>query len=202
MQRLLRTSMSLPLAGLITFSLAVLMTYLISVEGEPQPVADELVVELFPHVEPIDPPGRLTIEPVDAVEPPPPPPPIEVVRSGRPVEDGFPGAELPPIAGPEIEQGDFNPRTVDAAAMAEVRIPPDYPVRALERGLEGYCQVGFDIGPDGRPINVRAHYCSHGIFERNSIRAVTQWRYSPSVVDGRAVVHRGMQTRIDFAFND
>ena len=202
MQRLLRTSMSLPLAGLITLSLASFMTYLISVEGEPGPIVSEIDYELFPDVQIINPPERETIEPVSRVDPPPPPPAIEVQTASLPVDGGFAGTELPPIEGPIIQGGSINRSTVDAAAMAHVRIPPDYPVRALERGLEGYCMVHFDVGPDGTPINVRTEYCSNSVFARNSIRAVERWLYSPQIVNGAAVVQRDFRTQITYSLNE
>ncbi|MEE2527023.1 energy transducer TonB [Hyphobacterium sp. HN65] len=202
MQRLLRTTMSLPLAGLITISLAALMAYLISVEGESGPAITEIQYELFPRVEVIGLPPPEEIEPVDAVDPPPPPPAIEIPRSGPPNTgiDVIIGT-LPPIVDPGLNTG--NMRFAGTANPTPiVRIPPIYPPRLLERGIEGYCSMIFDVGTDGTPINIRASYCSNNGFERNSIRSVERWRYSPAMDNGTPIVQRGVTTQIDFAIRE
>jgi protein TonB len=194
--------MSLPLAGLITISLAALMAYLISVEGEPGPSVNEIDYELFPRVTVIDPVPDEPLAPVDAVDPPPPPPVIDIPRAGLP-DTGMEVVigELPPVSGGEISAervafaGTANPTPT-------VRIPPVYPPRALERGVEGYCSMIFDVGTDGTPINVRASYCTSSLFERNSVRAVQRWRYTAAMDNGSPVIQRGVTAQIDYEITD
>lgn len=203
MQRFLRTSVSLPLAGLITFSLAMLMTYLISVEGEPKPAGEELVVELFPYVERVDPPGRVSIEPVDAVEPPPPLPVIPVETAGPPDDDlTIVIGEVPDFADPSIDGARFHGQIADQDEMPVVRIPPVYPNREAERGIEGQCTVQFDLNTNGQPFNVRSGACASPGFARASIQAVQRWRYEPRVENGQAVTRSNMSVTLDFTLND
>lgn len=52
---------------------------------------------------------------------------------------------------------------------------PTYPFRAAQRGVTGYCDVVFDVSPDGRPENVKA-YCTSKLFLREAVRAVRSAR--------------------------
>jgi protein TonB len=84
-----------------------------------------------------------------------------------------------------------------------VRINPDYPPRALSRGIEGYVIVQFTITATGMVkdvIVVRAE--PEGIFEEAAVRAVSRWRYNPKVEEGVAVERVGVQTRITFQLED
>ena len=86
----------------------------------------------------------------------------------------------------------------DRDAQPLVRIPPQYPPRAAERGLEGHCTMSFDVTPDGTPTNIVATECTSSLFERTSVRAVERWRYEPKIQEGTAVWRRGVVTRIDY----
>ncbi|WP_089728953.1 energy transducer TonB [Modicisalibacter muralis] len=63
------------------------------------------------------------------------------------------------------------------------RIPPEYPSRALRRGLEGYVEVRFTILPDGsvdadslRVIDAQPRHT----FERAAMQAISRWQFSES----------------------
>ena len=69
-------------------------------------------------------------------------------------------------------------------------ITPQYPARALERGVEGFCVVTFTINEDGEVIEdsiqvVRAN--PEDIFDRASVRAVTRFQFEPQIKDGLGV---------------
>ncbi|MEL6860542.1 MAG: energy transducer TonB [Pseudomonadota bacterium] len=53
---------------------------------------------------------------------------------------------------------------------------PDYPRRALERGVTGACDVVFDISVDGKPENVRS-YCTSKMFNKEATRAIKRARF-------------------------
>ena len=203
MHTMFRTTMSLPLAGLITISLAALMAYLISVEGEPGPSVNEIDYELFPRVTVIDPVPDEPLAPVDAVDPPPPPPVIEVVTASAPSNDYIVMAgDIPDFAGPDIDPGATSFDTSDRDVQPVVRIPPDYPMREAERGVEGHCVVMFDVTTQGSPVNIRPVDCTTPGFERATIRAVERWRYNPRVRNGQPQMYRGVQTRLEFTLQD
>lgn len=60
------------------------------------------------------------------------------------------------------------------------RVPPEYPRRALRRGIEGYVEVRFTIQPDGtvdrgslRVVEARPR----NVFERAAMRAIADWQF-------------------------
>ena len=203
MQRILRTSISLPFAGLVTVSLAFFMSYLISVEGEPGPEIAELRFDLFPTVEVIDATPPPDLEPVLPVDPPPPPPEVIAQASQLPVEDfsviagTIPGVEIDPI-----DNGSTNFNIADTNVQPLVRIPPAYPVREAERGIEGDCVLQFDVTTQGSPVNIQVLECASSGFARESVRAVERWRYNPRVRNGVPEMYRGVQTRLEFNLGD
>jgi protein TonB len=87
----------------------------------------------------------------------------------------------------------------DRDVIPLVRIAPDYPPRALSRGLEGWVQVQFTITPTGTvkdPVVVNAEPKS--IFDDAALKAIARWRYNPRVEGGVAVERVGVQTIIRF----
>ncbi len=87
----------------------------------------------------------------------------------------------------------------DRDVIPLVRIAPDYPPRALSRGLEGWVQVQFTITPTGTvkdPVVVNAE--PKGIFDDAALKSIARWRYNPRVEGGVAVERVGVQTIIRF----
>lgn len=64
---------------------------------------------------------------------------------------------------------------------------PDYPQRALDKGLEGDCTVEYSVKPDGRIDNPKVLDGCHPLFIRPSLTAAQTFRYQPRIVDGQAV---------------
>ncbi len=80
-----------------------------------------------------------------------------------------------------------------------VRINPDYPPRALSRGIEGYVIVQFTITATGMVKDVIVVEARpEGMFDQAAVRAVERWRYNPKVDEGVAVERVGVQTRLTF----
>ena len=87
----------------------------------------------------------------------------------------------------------------DRDVVPLVRIAPDYPQRALQRGLEGWVRVQFTITVTGTvkdPIVVEAD--PKNIFDDAALKSIARWRYNPKVEDGVAVERVGVQTIIRF----
>ena len=92
---------------------------------------------------------------------------------------------------------------VDRDVVPLVRINPDYPQRALSRGLEGWVQVQFTISETGSVIDpIVVDSMPKGIFDDAAIKAVSRWRYNPKVEGAVAVQRVGVQTIIRFTLED
>jgi protein TonB len=91
----------------------------------------------------------------------------------------------------------------DTDVIPLVRIPPDYPPRALERGVEGWVQVEFTITETGGVKDAKVVAAQpRGIFDEAALRSIARWRYNPKVEDGKAVARVGMQTVIKFQLSN
>lgn len=78
---------------------------------------------------------------------------------------------------------------------------PVYPRKALERGLEGDCEVHLNVSPTGEPYSVSAN-CSDSVFEKAAERAVRKVMFSPLVRDGKRVELLGAVYPIVFRFQE
>ncbi len=203
MGNIVRLVIGIPIAIIVTFALFTLMRILILVnEAPPEEDSPDYRFDINPQVEQVDARARDTsIDDVQQVEPPPPPPQVERQASDLPSESlSTIVGSIPEFDAPDLNSGNVSFNVSDRNAQPLVRIPPQYPPRAQERGIEGSCDMLFDVSPDGTPINVQAISCTNSVFERASIRSVERWRYSPRVVDGVAQARRGVQTTIEFQF--
>lgn len=203
-----RILISAPLAAVITFELFVFMHGLIA--DKDAAIKDDVRRErivLHQTITDIEPIKDRDFTPADLGEviEPPPAPRVAVARTGKPSEASVSIMGRMPelsVGDVQIAREDINFRVSDRDAQPIVRIPPIYPPRAAERGLEGDCLMVFDVGPDGTPVNIQAKACSNDTFREASLRAVEQWRYSPKVIDGQTVARSGVETRISYVLTD
>jgi len=87
----------------------------------------------------------------------------------------------------------------DRSAVPQVRIQPDYPIQARQKGIEGWVEVKFTVGTDGsvrNPVVVQAQ--PRKIFDRAALQAVKGWKYNPKIEDGKAVEQHGIKVRLTF----
>ena len=65
------------------------------------------------------------------------------------------------------------------------RVNPDYPGRALERGIEGWVIVGATVDPDGNAYDFRVLESEPtGYFESAALKAFQEWQFSPATRNG------------------
>jgi TonB family protein len=77
-------------------------------------------------------------------------------------------------------------------------VAPTYPQRATERSLEGWVDIEFTVGTDGKTRNVVVTDASHEtIFRREATDAVGKWQFEPRMFMGRAIEQTSF-TRIRF----
>jgi TonB family protein len=96
-----------------------------------------------------------------------------------------------------IEQESAKP--IPASALKVVSyVPPAYPQRALDRGIEGWVDVEFTVATDGTTKDiVVADASSDSLFHREAIEAVKQWHFEPRVFMNRTIEQRSY-TRMKF----
>jgi protein TonB len=112
----------------------------------------------------------------------------ERIASEREREEPLePVATIEPTPMPEPAPA---PTPVASEAPVPVHTPaPNYPRRALRRGVEGTVLVRVDVGPDGVPTAVGISRSSRSRdLDRAAIEAVQRWRFRPAMADGRPTV--------------
>ncbi|MFT7234972.1 MAG: protein TonB [Methylophagaceae bacterium] len=65
--------------------------------------------------------------------------------------------------------------------------PPSYPRRALKKGVQGECTVNYTVNTKGRVESPTALSDCHAYFINASLRATKTFRYTPRIVNGKAV---------------
>lgn len=88
----------------------------------------------------------------------------------------------------------------DGDYLPLVRIQPQYPRRAQERGVEGYVIVELTVTEQGTVENVKVIEADPpGYFERSAEQAALKFKYKPKVVNGEPIPVEGV--RYMFSFN-
>jgi len=95
----------------------------------------------------------------------------------------------------------FEAYELDQAPQPIVRVPPQYPYGARERGIEGAVQVRMLVTADGTVGDIQILDARpEGIFEDSVRRTVPQWKFAPGKVQGKAVT-AWVVTTIHFTLN-
>lgn len=87
----------------------------------------------------------------------------------------------------------------DRDVLPLVRIAPDYPPRAVSRGIEGWVKVQFTISAIGTVKDAKVIAADPpGMFDDAALKSIARWRYNPKVEGGVPVERVGVQTVIRF----
>jgi protein TonB len=133
---------------------------------------------------------------------PPPPPELQMSQTDAPDTDAMAIAAPDLGAGPDLGMGPNMGAPSDSDSVPLVRVPPQYPIRAAERGIEGWVVLRFTITATGtveNPVVLDAN--PKRIFDRSAIRALKKWKYRPRIVDGVAV-NRVEEVKLSFDLDD
>jgi TonB family protein len=85
-----------------------------------------------------------------------------------------------------------------SALKISTYVAPDYPQRATERSIQGWVDVEFTVGTDGKTRNIVVTDASHEtMFRREATEAVEKWQFEPRVFMGRPIEQTSF-TRIRF----
>ena len=153
------------------------------------PIETKIIEEIKkppPDVPPPPPPPELAAPPPPFIPPPEiniqtPPPPVQQTIT---VQTNTP----PPPQQYQIQQP--APPAPHAPAQPPVRkefkaahrVEPTFPPQAIRQGLSGTVIAHVVVTPAGTVQEVRIIRSSNRIFDREVIRALSQWRYNPEPV--------------------
>ena len=84
----------------------------------------------------------------------------------------------------------------DRGPVPQVRIDPEYPPQAKDRGIEGWALFQFTVTREGRVKDIVILDAQpKGLWDRSIIRAVSNWRYQPAIKDGKPVQVVGVKVK-------
>ena len=95
-----------------------------------------------------------------------------------------------------LDLGGASLNSTDGEYLPLVTIQADYPERAMQRGIEGWCLVSFTVDGTGNVISDTIEVVDAdppNIFNRSSIRAVARFRFQPRVINGKGTEVPGVQ---------
>ncbi|MCY3541419.1 MAG: energy transducer TonB [Gammaproteobacteria bacterium] len=138
-----------------------------------------------------------------------PPPPVEDLPPDPPkvVSDSTMGAEVVDwdFEAPDLGLNDLGGGTwsQDGEYMPWFKPEPEYPTIALQRGIEGYVIVQFDVTEEGtveNPVVLEAKPPS--MFDRSAIRAALKFKYKPKILNGQPVRVSGVKNIIYYELEE
>lgn len=94
-------------------------------------------------------------------------------------------------------------QATDGEYLPIVKIAPQYPRRALSRGIEGYVIVEYTVTKQGTvkdPVIIEAQPAT--IFNDAAIKSVLRYKYKPRVVNGEPTEVTGVRTKITFELEE
>ena len=86
----------------------------------------------------------------------------------------------------------------DGDYLPILTVAPVYPVRAVERDLEGWVLLRFSLTASGAVKDIEVLESSNVIFARAAVAAAAKFKYRPRVVNGVPVEVSGVTNRIIF----
>ena len=90
-------------------------------------------------------------------------------------------------------------KPIPASSMKVITyVAPVYPARALDRNMQGWVDLEFTVGTDGKTRDiVVANASNDSLFRREATEAIRQWQFEPRVFQNRLIDQR-VFTRIRF----
>ena len=139
--------------------------------------------------------------------------PVSAPATTRPTATATPPrqpASTPPVStAPATQVASAAPATSIAAATAPQnqdfklvkRVNPTYPSQALRARTEGWVELSFTVGVDGSVDGVEVVNANpRRLFDREAMRALSQWKFTPRVENGKPVPAKARQ-RLEFTLN-
>jgi len=201
---IVRWAASMAMAVLITFGLFFFMQALIATgEGLDEPlnvvkIVDSTMPEIeLEVIEEIDKPEL--IEEITEV--------VEEVERQVTISDGpdlnIDRSQVQMDTGLELSNASIS--ATDGDYLPLVAIAPQYPTRAAQRGIQGWCLVSFTVDGLGNVVEETITVVDAepaNIFDRSSERAAARFKFQPRVVDGKGVAVAGVQYLFRYELED
>jgi periplasmic protein TonB len=130
----------------------------------------------------------------------PPPAAATSTAATRPAPATTPAATPPPTVAAATPTPSVATQTAPESRNFQLRrkVDPVYPQRALRQRLEGWVELSFVVTVDGNVTSVEVvNSQPKREFDREAIRALQQWKFSPRVENGKAVQATARQ-RLEF----
>jgi|TARA_B110000438_G_scaffold28803_1_gene27841 protein TonB len=200
-----RWALSMAMAGGITLGLFYFMQFLIATgEAFDERISVVKIVDAtMPEIE------LEVIEEIDKPEP------IEEVVQEQPeIQERQTNLDSGPAlniqrASVELDTGlqlsNASIAATDGDYLPLVAIAPQYPTRAAQRGIQGWCLVSFTVDGLGNVVEESIQVVDAeptNIFDRSSLRAAARFKFQPRVVDGEGVNVDGVQYLFRYQLED
>jgi protein TonB len=200
-----RWALSMAMAGSITLGLFYFMQFLIATgEAFDERISVVKIVDAtMPEIE------LEVIEEIDKPEP------IEEVVQEQPeIQERQTNLDSGPAlniqrATVELDTGlqlsNASIAATDGDYLPLVAIAPQYPTRAAQRGIQGWCLVSFTVDGLGNVVEESIQVVDAepaNIFDRSSLRAAARFKFQPRVVDGEGVNVDGVQYLFRYQLED
>lgn len=195
MVRIINVGVAMLLAAGVTFGLFFLMQFLISMDavqperGESIKIADITMPDMAIEVIRTQPKPEVPEEPEEL----PDLPDVQFSVNAPTAGPGIQVARVNVDIGNNLDAG-ATISASDAEYLPIVVIQPQYPNRALQREIEGWCQVMFTVDENGGVLDQMVVDADPPeIFDAASLRAVSRFKFNPRTVNGQAVKTPGVQ---------
>lgn len=191
------------LAVATTFGLIFTMHLLIAANMK-EPTEEELlkVADVVMHDQEIE-TQYDTTKPDKPDEPETPPPDMPEPEFDDPNLDNRLNMAAPTVNA-NLKVGGISGFAQEGDYLPIVKVQPQYPRRALQRGLEGWVIVEYTVTTNGsvRDPRVLEAFTKDGnpttIFNREALRSAMKYKYKPRVIDGQPMEVPGVKTKITF----
>ena len=196
---MVRLLLSLLAGAVITFFLYVLMAFLVGGDDNfTNAKRENIVIEINSTPPESKAQTRVRVPP----PPPPEPPKQQMISESSSTDTGGIGFQPPSVdvGGASAGLGDPSGAMMrDGDATPIVRIEPKYPVQAARDGINGWVKMRFSIMPDGSVDEIEVVDAQpKRVFDKEAIRALKRWKYSPKIENGKALKQTGIQVQLDF----
>lgn len=213
----IRFSLSVVVGVIVTLALFYLMQALI--QGADSALSEDKIGNLVDFVRvkqdnQVETKQRKPKKPPPPDEPPPDTPPQDFNVNVD--NTGFSMSNVNLNVGVDVGGGGFG--ISDGEYLPIVKVQPQYPRRALSRGMTGWVIVEFTVTEQGTvadPIVVSncgwiknsrntgdCFDSPNGVFDSAAKKAALKFKYKPKVIDGNPVETAGVQNKITFELVD